>query len=168
MPLNRSFKQRIKGSATSVVVSSFELNQRVLLLHLGIRTWRKPLMSRACTRPVGRTSSCARERTAASLESVHALLSSQMCSTPASRLISHHPRTRLSPHSHCSYICGPSACTKLSMTRSNHVSTGHPGGGSARRYASIRPGRFIACTRVHMYQYKLLMTGRISIVMLGA
>jgi hypothetical protein len=27
-----------KGLATSVVASSFELNQRVLLLHLGIRT----------------------------------------------------------------------------------------------------------------------------------
>ncbi len=27
-----------KGSATSVAESSFELNQRVLLLHLGIRT----------------------------------------------------------------------------------------------------------------------------------
>jgi hypothetical protein len=29
---------RIKGSATSLVAPSFELNQRVLLLHLGIRT----------------------------------------------------------------------------------------------------------------------------------
>ncbi len=38
MPLNRRFKRRIKGTATSVVVSSFELNQSVLLLHLGIRT----------------------------------------------------------------------------------------------------------------------------------
>jgi hypothetical protein len=34
MPSNRRFKQRIKGSATSVVASSFELNQRVLLIHL--------------------------------------------------------------------------------------------------------------------------------------
>jgi hypothetical protein len=33
MPLNSRFKQRTKGSATSVVASSFELNQRVLLLH---------------------------------------------------------------------------------------------------------------------------------------
>jgi hypothetical protein len=38
MPLNRRFKQRIKGWATSVVASSFELNQRVLLLQLGIQT----------------------------------------------------------------------------------------------------------------------------------
>jgi hypothetical protein len=40
MQLNSRFKQRIKGSAPSVVTSSFELNQRVLLLHLrvGIRT----------------------------------------------------------------------------------------------------------------------------------
>ncbi len=37
MPLNPRFERRIKGTATSVAVSSFELNQRVLLLHLGIR-----------------------------------------------------------------------------------------------------------------------------------
>jgi hypothetical protein len=36
--VNCRFKQRIKGSATEVVVSSFELNQRVLLLDLSIRT----------------------------------------------------------------------------------------------------------------------------------
>jgi hypothetical protein len=30
--------RRIKGAATSVAASSFELNQRVLLLHPGIRT----------------------------------------------------------------------------------------------------------------------------------
>ncbi len=45
MPLNRRFNQRIKWSATSVVASSFELNQRVLLLHLGIQTW--PLVHQA-------------------------------------------------------------------------------------------------------------------------
>ena len=45
MPLNRRFERRIKGSATAVVASSFELNQRVLLLHLGIRT--RPLDHRA-------------------------------------------------------------------------------------------------------------------------
>ena len=38
MPLNCRFNQRIKGSATSVVASSFELNHCVLLPHLGIRT----------------------------------------------------------------------------------------------------------------------------------
>jgi hypothetical protein len=38
MPLNRRFERRIKGTATSVAVSSFELNERVSLLHLGIRT----------------------------------------------------------------------------------------------------------------------------------
>jgi hypothetical protein len=38
MPLNRRFERRIDGSATAVVASSFELNQRVLLLHLGIQT----------------------------------------------------------------------------------------------------------------------------------
>jgi hypothetical protein len=38
MPLNHRFKQRIKGSATSDVACSFELNQRVLMLHLVIRT----------------------------------------------------------------------------------------------------------------------------------
>jgi hypothetical protein len=32
MPLNRRFERRIKGLATSVVASSFELSQRVLLL----------------------------------------------------------------------------------------------------------------------------------------
>jgi hypothetical protein len=37
MPLNRRFERRMKGSATSVIASSLELNQRVLLLHLGIR-----------------------------------------------------------------------------------------------------------------------------------
>jgi hypothetical protein len=36
MPFNRRFEGRIKGTATSAAVSSFELNQRVLLLHLGI------------------------------------------------------------------------------------------------------------------------------------
>jgi hypothetical protein len=45
MPLNRRFERRIKGSAASVAVSSFELNQRVLLLHLGIRT--RPLVHQA-------------------------------------------------------------------------------------------------------------------------
>ncbi len=44
MPLNPRFERRLKGTATSVTVSSFELNQRVLLLHLGIRTW--PLVHR--------------------------------------------------------------------------------------------------------------------------
>ncbi len=38
MPLNRRFERRIKGTATSVAVSSFELNPRVLLLHLSIQT----------------------------------------------------------------------------------------------------------------------------------
>jgi hypothetical protein len=38
MPLNSRFNQRVKGLATSVVASSFELNQRMLLLHLGIQT----------------------------------------------------------------------------------------------------------------------------------
>jgi hypothetical protein len=38
MPLNHIFKQQIKGLTTSVVTSCFELNKRVLLLHLGIRT----------------------------------------------------------------------------------------------------------------------------------
>ena len=38
MPLNPRFERRIEGSATAVVASSFELNQRVLLLNLGIQT----------------------------------------------------------------------------------------------------------------------------------
>ncbi len=38
MPLNRRLEWRIKGTATSVAVSSFELNQRELLLQLGIQT----------------------------------------------------------------------------------------------------------------------------------
>ena len=38
MTLNRRFKQQIRGSAKSVVASGFELNHRVLLLLLGIRT----------------------------------------------------------------------------------------------------------------------------------
>jgi hypothetical protein len=38
IPLNHRFERRIKRTATSVAVSSFELNQRVLLLHLCIRT----------------------------------------------------------------------------------------------------------------------------------
>ncbi len=45
MPLNRRFERRINGSATAVVASSFELNQRVLQLHLSIRTW--PLVHQA-------------------------------------------------------------------------------------------------------------------------
>ncbi len=35
VPLNRILQRRIKGTAISVAVPSFELNQRVLLLHLG-------------------------------------------------------------------------------------------------------------------------------------
>ncbi len=38
IPLNHRFERRIKGTATSVAVSSFELNQRVLLLQLSIQT----------------------------------------------------------------------------------------------------------------------------------
>jgi hypothetical protein len=37
MLLSHRFNKRIQGSAAEVVASSFELNQRVLLLHLGIR-----------------------------------------------------------------------------------------------------------------------------------
>jgi hypothetical protein len=37
MPLNHRLE--IKGTATSVAVSSFELNQRVLLLHPGQGIW---------------------------------------------------------------------------------------------------------------------------------
>ena len=50
-----------------------------------------------------------------------------------------------SPRSHRPCICGPSACSKLSVTSSDHTSRGHPGGRFARRCAASAPGRFIAC-----------------------
>jgi hypothetical protein len=43
--------QRIRGSVTSLVASSFELNQCLLLLHLCIQTW--PLVHQATKTAVG-------------------------------------------------------------------------------------------------------------------